>query len=213
MKIYKITDPEFAAYGRIIEGYDVQPMLDALNEKTPCPEDGPAYVAEDPNLQNLPLAAEMTDTLFGGLPAEFGWCNGHNTKLNCLEYHRGSEFNLGTEDWVMLLAKESDIDADFKLDTSTVKAFLAPKGVLVEVYGTSLHYAPCQAAKDKGFRVLVVLAKGTNVGNGAPSGKCPEDRLLFATNKWLIAHPDAAEASNGAFVGLVGENIDIADDI
>ena len=35
--------------------------------------------------------------------------------------------------------------------------------------------------------------------------------MLFAANKWLLAHPDAPEAKNGAYVGLTGENIDIAD--
>ena len=38
-----------------------------------------------------------------------------------------------------------------------------------------------------------------------------EDKWLRACNKWLLAHKDAAEASDGAYVGLTGENIDIAD--
>jgi hypothetical protein len=33
--------------------------------------------------------------------------------------------------------------------------------------------------------------------------------MLWARNKWLIAHPDASEASQGAYVGLEGENISI----
>ena len=37
-----------------------------------------------------------------------------------------------------------------------------------------------------------------------------EDRLLFAKNKWLLAHPDSQEAAAGAFVGLKGINIDIS---
>jgi len=38
-------------------------------------------------------------------------------------------------------------------------------------------------------------------------GKMPEDGLLTAKNKWLIAHEDAKIA--GAFNGLKGENITI----
>ena len=38
-----------------------------------------------------------------------------------------------------------------------------------------------------------------------------EDALLWAKNKWLIAHKDTSEAKDGAHVGLTGENIDIAD--
>jgi hypothetical protein len=40
-----------------------------------------------------------------------------------------------------------------------------------------------------------------------------EDPLLRARNKWLIAHADASEAGDGAFVGLDGVNIDIANEI
>ncbi len=38
----------------------------------------------------------------------------------------------------------------------------------------------------------------------------PEDKLLWAKNKWLLAHAESSEAAQGAYVGLVGENIDIA---
>ncbi|MBR1758247.1 MAG: DUF4867 family protein [Lachnospiraceae bacterium] len=211
MKIYSVTDPEFIPYGRVIEGYDVSAIVETLREKTPLPE-GTKYIPEDENIHALPIAKEIETTLFGGVPAEFGWCNGHNTKLNCLEYHRCSEFNLGTEDFILLLGKQDEL-VDWKLDTSKVKAFKVPAGVLIEVYATTLHFAPCHADPAKGFRTLVVLSKGTNDGFTAPAGKTSEDRLLFATNKWLIAHPEAPQAEQGAFIGLIGENIDIADSL
>lgn len=211
MKIYSVKDPEFREYGRIVTGYEVQTadIVRALHDKTPCPDVGTGYVPEEPELQKLDAARKLAPSLFGGIPVEFGWCNGHNTKLNCLEYHRNSEFNLGTEDFILLLAKQSDLH-DWKLDSSVVKAFLVPEGTLVEVYATSLHYAPCQSSKDKGFRVLVALPEGTNTDAPKTAGASPEDRLLFAKNKWLVAHPDAPEASKGAWVGITGENIDIA---
>ncbi len=34
-----------------------------------------------------------------------------------------------------------------------------------------------------------------------------EGALLWARNKWLLAHPDFPEAAAGAFVGLTGENL------
>lgn len=210
MKIYSVTDPEFKEYGRIIDGYDVSEILNALEKHTPCPEDGTGYVPEEAALQNLETSKTIAPTLFGGMPVEFGWCNGHNTKLNCLEYHRNSEFNLGTVDFILILGLAKDI-TDWKLDTSTCKAFRVPAGVLVEVFETTLHYAPCSAAKGQGFRVLVALPKGTNTNAPATGGKTAEDRLLRANNKWLLAHPDAPEAKDGAWIGLTGENIDIAD--
>ena len=213
MKIYKVTDPEFVNYGRIIEGYEEEKkqIEDTLRDKTPIPE-GTDYVAEDKALQELPAADRITNSLFGGSPMQFGWCNGHNTKLNCLEYHRSSEINLGATDFILLLAKREEI-VDYKIDSSKVKAFLVPKGVVVEVYATALHYAPCQASKDSGFQVLVGLPKGTNVGKPDFTPANQEDKLITATNKWLLAHAESSEAKDGAWVGITGENIDIAADI
>ena len=37
----------------------------------------------------------------------------------------------------------------------------------------------------------------------------PEDEILTARNKWLLAHPESSEAKNGAKVGLTGVNIDL----
>ena len=33
---------------------------------------------------------------------------------------------------------------------------------------------------------------------------------MTARNKWLLAHAESSEAAGGAYVGLTGENIDIA---
>ena len=59
---------------------------------------------------------------------------------------------------------------------------------------------------------MVALPKGTNTEAPKTAGKTFEDRLLRANNKWLLAHPDAPEAKDGAYVGLTGENPDIASD-
>lgn len=152
---------------------------------------------------------EISDHCYGGMPVQLGWCNGHNTKLNCLEYHRDSEFNLGTEDVILLLAKQDEI-VDGVLDTARVKAFKAPAGVLVEVYATTLHYAPCHCDPEKGFRVLVALPMGTNTDKPVMRNKSTEDKRLWTRNKWLLAHPESSEAKQGAYIGLIGKNIDIA---
>ena len=209
MKVYSIYDPEFKAYGQVVTGLDesVLEILGALAD-TPLPE-GVGYVPTDPILQELPAAVEISEHCFGGMPVQLGWCNGHNTKLNCLEYHRDSEFNLGTEDFILLLARQEEIEGGL-LDTAKVKAFRVPAGVLVEVFATSLHYAPCHCDPEKGFRVLVALPWLTNTERPVLVNKTEEDAIMTARNKWLLAHPESDEAKNGAKVGLVGENIDIA---
>lgn len=203
MKIYSVLDEEFRPYGRVVDSFDAAELVDAL-KKTPVTE-GTEYLALDENLQNLPSARRVSDSLFGGMPVQLGWCNGHNRTLNCLEYHRDSEFNLGTMDFILLLAKEDEIE-DGKLDTSKVRAFKAPAGKVIEVYADTLHYAPCDADED-GFQVLVALPLGTNGEKPEFAAETDEDRMLFAKNKWLLAHPEAPEAKNGAWIGLTGENI------
>ena len=202
MKIYSVNDPEFKPYGRVVTGLEAAKaeILAAL-ASTPLPA-ATDYVAEDERLQKLPAAVEVSEHLFGGMPCQLGWCNGHNTYLNCLEYHRDSEFNLGTEDFVLLLARMEDIE-DGKLDTAKVKAFRAPAGTLVEVYATTLHYAPC-GVEGAGFRLVVVLPRGTNLPLETVPAREGIDRLLFCRNKWLLAHPEAQ--IDGAFNGLTGEN-------
>lgn len=209
MKIYDVTSPEFKEYGRIVEGCEVSRILEVLRKQAPVPKDATVYVPKDEAIQSLDEAKSLALTLFGGTPAEFGYCSGHNTMLNCLEYHRCSEFNLGTEDAILLLARQQEIE-DGVLDTAKVKAFLIPAGTLVEVYATTLHYAPCHADADKGFQMLVVLADGTNTEKPALEGRSPEDAYMTAANKWLLAHEDSPEAKSGAKVGLKGENIDIS---
>ena len=209
MKFYSVFDPEFKAYGQVVNGMEdtIQEILEAL-QSTPLPE-GVGYVPEEPELQELPAMVEVSEHLYGGMPVQLGWCNGHNTRLNCLEYHRDSEFNLPTEDIILLLARQEEI-VDGKLDTAKVKAFRVPAGTLIECYATTLHYAPCHTDSAKGFRVLIALPMGTNTDRPIMSDKSPEDKLLWARNKWLLAHPDAPEAAQGAYVGLSGENIDVA---
>ncbi|MGN0650329.1 MAG: DUF4867 family protein [Oscillospiraceae bacterium] len=211
MKIYSVLDKEFAPYGKVLDGYDTSSLLDALDKTTPLP-DGVEYVMSEASLECDALFGQLQNNAYGGMPIQLGWCNGHNTRLNCLEYHRDSELNIGLYDFILLVAKADDI-IDGKLDTSKVKAFLAKAGQVVEVYATTLHYAPCSANKSDGFKVVIALPRGTNGAVPNISAKNEEDKWLRACNKWLLAHKDASEASDGAYIGLTGENIDIAADI
>ena len=207
MKLYSVSDPAFRSYGKVLEGYDTTALVAAM-QTVPMPASGTAYEPSIDALEACGIFDEMRDRAYGGMPIQIGMCWGYNTKLNCLEYHRDSEVNVGETDFVLLLAKEDEIE-DGMLDTAKVKAFRVPAGVAVEVYATTLHYAPCLTA-ETGFRVAVVLPKGTNTEKPAFEPKNEEDTWMTARNKWLLAHPDSSEAASGAYIGLTGENIDIA---
>ena len=139
MKIYSVNDPEFKNYGQVLDGYDTAELLTAM-EAIPLPEEGTAYRPGIESLESCAVYDDFRDRAYGGMPIELGMCWGHNTKLNCLEYHRDSEVNIGSSDFILLLAKREEI-VDGVLDTDKVKAFRVPKGVPVEVYATTLHYA------------------------------------------------------------------------
>ncbi len=210
MKIYSVYDREFKPYGKILEGYDTSELMRTM-ETIPLPDTGTDYAASIAALEALPIFRELKDRGYGGMPVELGMCWGRNRRLNCLEYHRDSEINIGAHDFILLLAKVDEIE-DGVLDTGKVKAFRVPAGLVVEVYATTLHYAPCHVDAAAGFRTAVALPRGTNTDLEITETKGAEDRLLRARNKWLLAHPDSSEAEDGAYVGLAGVNIDLDKD-
>lgn len=219
MVIKNVLDDDFKVYGRVLSGIDVSGLLKEM-ERTPVPEDV-IYVPSDEGLERTDVYGVMSDSVYGQMPVQIGYCNGHNQYLNALEYHRSSEINVAVTDMILLLGRQQDISKNYTYDTAKVEAFLVPKGTAVEIYATTLHYAPC-GVEGAGFKCVVVLPKGTNYDlkpvvkpdcgqEKSTEGLCSdtkcvcEDRMLAASNKWLIAHPDAG--IEGAYCGLVGENI------
>lgn len=199
MRIQSVNDPAFRAYGKVVDGIDVQTLIDTMAD-TPCPDDV-VYEPAAPTLEALDVYETIKNTCYGGMPIQIGYCNGTNHKLNALEYHRDSEFNLACTDLIVLVGKQQDIQPGYRYDTAQAEAFLVPSGTLIEFYATTLHYAPV----GDHFRCVVVLPRGTNYPlpfTPAPHG---ESTLLTHVNKWLIAHPEANIP--GAHAGLVGENL------
>lgn len=159
MQILKVTDEAFRQYGKVIKDLDVSDIITAMSE-TPCPDD----VVYEPSIESLEAcksAQSVSDSLYGGMPIQIGYCNGHNHLLNAVEYHRDSEINIAVTDLILILGKEQDITEDHTYDSSKMEAFLIPAGTTIEVYATTLHYAPCNVAAS-GFKCVVVLPKGTN---------------------------------------------------
>ena len=211
MVIQTVESSNFGKYGRVLEGYQFQDFLQALSG-TPMPEDGVIYLASDPELERQSVFTELQNRAFGGMPLQIGYCNGKNTKLNCLEYHKASEVCVMLSDTILLIGLESDI-VDWQYDTSKVEAFLIPGGQAVEVFATTLHYAPCSAKPGEGYKVAICLPRGTNGPRPEFVANAGEDNLMTGCNKWLLAHKDSDEAKQGAHIGLFGENIDIYNDI
>ena len=205
MDILSIKDSVFREYGQVIEGIDT-PELQAALAKTPRPDSGVDYIASVPELEAVSVFAQIRDNIFGGMPIQIGYCNGNNDTLNALEYHRDSELNLPINDVVVLLAHRWDIK-DGKLDSADVKAFHVPAGTMIELYATTLHYAPCAVSAKDGFRGIVVLPRGTNGEKPEIEELTCEDKMLWGRDKWVIAHPDSGDAAQGIYAGITGENL------
>ncbi|WP_349948758.1 DUF4867 family protein [Lacrimispora sp. BS-2] len=198
-----VTDPAFGTYGKVVTGYDAGELLEKMKE-TPLPEEV-IYVPSVAELEELTVCREMEKKLYGQLSIQVGYCNGHNKKLNAVEYHRNSEINIAVTDLVLILGRQQDITPDYTYDSSKMEAFLVPAGTVIEVYATTLHYAPCHV-EEGGFRCVVILPKDTNT-ELEPAGEAvnEEDRLLFARNKWLIGHKEGGLPKQ-AYIGISGEN-------
>ena len=204
MEIKKVTDSAFSRYGKVMNNLPVSKLLKEM-EHTPLPYDV-IYVPSVESMEILADAEEVKNQGFGGIPIQIGYCNGKNTKLNAVEYHRSSEIDIAVTDLILLLGAQQDIQEDDTYDTGKIEAFFVPAGTAVELYATTLHYAPCNA-NPEGFRCIVVLPKGTNEALPFQPKMEGEDRLLTAVNKWLLAHEEAG--IEGAVVGLQGENIEV----
>ena len=204
MEIFSVRDERFRRYGKVWDNIESTKLVKGM-EHTPLSEEV-IYVPSVEELEAVSEAQAFQNRVFGGLPIQIGYCNGNNHKLNAVEYHRNSEINIAVTDMILLLGWLPDVTDEFTYDTSKIEAFMVPAGTVVEMYETTLHYAPCNAAEG-GFKCIVILPKGTNTDIDFAVATEGEDTLMTAKNKWLIAHEDAA--IEGAFNGLRGENISL----
>ena len=205
LKLYDVRSSAFSRYGRVIDAENGSELIAAL-KRTRMPESGNTYRASVPSLESCEASKAFSESVFGGIPTQSGYCNGHGHTLNALEYPKCAEINATPTGLVLLLALPEDLRDD-TLDSSAVKGFYLPADVFVEIHPRVLHFAPCAVSPD-GFRCLVVLEKHTNEPiPHVDTGAFGEQKLLWMRNKWMVCHRDSPQAEKGAFVGITGENI------
>jgi hypothetical protein len=208
LPLFHIQETAFKDYGKIINGYDFTELENYINTLA-VPEDGNVYVASDKAMEKMAVKRITEANFYGGMEIQIGYCNGNNSHLGGLEYHKGSEINVAVSDMILLLGKVQDIDRN-QYRAEKIKAFYIPKGTALELYQTTLHFAPCKVT-DEGFRCVVILPKGTNTPlEGHVEKVDEEDELLFMKNKWLMAHPERKPLiEKGANAGIVGKNVKV----
>ncbi len=208
IRIHSIEADTFRPYGRVLTQYDFSPLIRYMEENIQIPTEGNIYVASDEQMERMDVFDQLQQAFYGEMPIQIGYCNGKNSTLNGLEYHKASEINVAVTDLVLLLGKVQDIDQN-QYESKKVEAFYIPKGTAVELYGTTLHFAPCKVEAE-GFKAVVILPRETNLGIESRDRQQGEDQLLFAKNKWLLVHPSRKVlVERGAHIGIIGENIEI----
>lgn len=207
MSLKEISRRELTRYGHYLEG-DYSLPLTYLKEGTEVgkADGGNLYVADDVRFRSFKEFDRAFEEVFGTYPMEIGYCNGHNRKLNCLEYHASPEVDIPAQDVILLLALPEEI-VDGRLDTSKVKALRLKAGEAFVLNPYVLHFSPCETDLN-GFQCLILLPKGTNTDL---DGKV-SDPKLWKKNKWLLAHEESDQAKIGAYVGLTGENLEVDPD-
>ncbi|MBR5295502.1 MAG: DUF4867 family protein [Clostridia bacterium] len=198
-----VREAEFSKYGRVIENLDLGEIQKA-GEKIPYPQEGTTYLPSVEEFETLAIAKTIQNEFFGTLPTQVGYCFGYSNFMNATEWHFSNEINIALTDQILFLATLSDLE-NGKIPSSKFKAFYFPRGTVIEVYSTTLHFCPCQVS-DAGFGCVVALPKGTNI----PLEVEVEDPVLFRRNKWILAHEEnRALIEKGVVSGITGTNYQI----
>ena len=204
-EVLSVLSDEFERYGRVINNIN-ENELDTIikTAKKFTMTNGISYIPSDDELENCSVSKYIENELFGTLPTQIGYCWGHNSLLNATEWHTSSEINIAVTPILLILGDRRDVK-NGKIDSSKFKVYYLPKGTVVEVYATTLHYAPCEVSDD-GFGCIVALPKGTNTELETKVN----DKYITAKNKWLMAHVEnKAKISQGAMAGITGKNYEI----
>lgn len=209
--ILSVQSSRFKQYGQILEGLDVQGLLDKASAVTPIPEEGTLYVPSLKELEAFPVV-EALAPYYGHQPLQVGFCNGRNQNMNGLEYHKSPEVIMAVTDCVLFLCPFDHLQDFESVRTIDAELFFLPKGSVVLIKSHILHLAPCMV-EQQGFQAIIILPKDTNEPldpeeiKKRDSSSEKEDRLLFKKNKWILAHPEREQlVSQNVHVGLVGEN-------
>ncbi|WP_173021179.1 DUF4867 family protein [Secundilactobacillus folii] len=202
IQIQSVTDLSFANYGRVIQLPYQTELNRILIDRTEIPKQNNVYVRDDSQFLLTGQREIISRNFYGEQPIEIGYCNGNSNRINAFEFHNCSELNLAGTDLILWLTHRRNL-VNNQTSTAYARAFFVPHGTAIEVYPTTLHFAPNRVLAS-GFKCLVILTAQTN---SPLKGQRQPDDLLFQHNKWLLTHPDNQQMVNkGAFVGLSGEN-------
>lgn len=207
--VFSVLSEKFRTYGRVIKGYKFDNLITYMNENTLIPESGNIYIASESEMESDPVFHEIRTHFYGGMNIEIGYCNGRNSTLNGMEFHKSSEILVAVTDLMLILGHVWDIDNNH-YDAKNSEVFYVEKGTVIEIYSTTLHLSPCKIS-DAGFKAIIILPEGTNTPLASQNKGIEDiDRLLLLKNKWIIAHEERKVLTDqGVYAGIIGENLEL----
>lgn len=205
--IYNIEEERFKTYGRALTAIDFSSSIDFIINQTDIPEEGNIYQASVDALEAEEIVSVVSLEVYGGNEIQIGYCNGRNSGLNGLEYHKGSEVFVAVTDCMLILGHLWDVVHN-QYESDQAEVFFVKAGQAVELYQTTLHLSPCKVY-EQGFQSIIILPRGTNYDFDAPiKTRLEEGQILFKKNKWMIAHTEWEPLlRQGVKPGILGERI------
>lgn len=209
LTFYTVNDTVFERYGVVLDSKPFESILNVLKNETLIPKEGNHYEAHHEPLYHASNDNPVVHDIFGSISLQFGYVNGHNSKLNAMEYHKSSEINVIATPCILFLAHYEDIH-EHGLNVNSIQAFFVEEGTVIELHPLTLHFSPCKVDQS-GFKCGVILPYGTNMEFVKPQGHSGKNNhYLFKTNKWLLNHPEHVRLKDlGAVDGLIGHNLEV----
>lgn len=207
-QLFDLYSSRVKKFGRSVDYIDFSEAIDYMRNHIPIPEHGYYYTPSLEALENLKVKEEVSRLCYGHMNIQIGYCNGKNTMLDGLEYHKGTEICVAVTDTVLFLGSLVDMDG-INFDSSNVEALYLAEGEAFEMYPTTMHFCPCHTTtKAPGFKTIVFLPKDTNYEvEGMQILSEGEGRLLWRRNEWQMVHLDNKKGiEQGNYPGLSGEN-------
>lgn len=206
-QILTLDDPKFAQYGVVYHQYDQYlPTITKTMDLVEIPATGSGYVPSFKQLEALPEIQKMSRDVYAGMPTQAGQTVGHVDSFSAIEYHTCSELNIMLNDVIMVLGKRQTLDQTGEFNPNNDgDIFFVPKNTVIELYNSTLHYAPIEVTKG-GFKVIVILEKGTN--EDLPKGFVTSNKRIVKQGKFQVVHQSRTDKiAAGAVVGVTGKLI------
>ena len=159
MEFVSVFDPSFAAFGRLVPGYDTAALEQALFARRQ-PAKGLDLIHGLPEPRLRLTANALKKQLLGDAPANIILYSGRNTKPRRLLRARHGAFLFGAFDFLLLVTSKEEVSRR-RIGPDQMTAFFVPGRVLIELYDTTLHCAPCHTHDRDGMNVLMILPCST----------------------------------------------------